>query len=108
MCEHLPTGEFVWIDMTVPRSAEFWTEFVLSQKDEQDEGFMFEVDLEYPHHLHDLHDNYPLAPEHLNITEEMLSPYQKKLARDLNAKLGGKKLSTTLMDKKTTYATTVV
>ena len=48
----------------------------------------------------DLHDNYPLAPEHLNITEEMLSPYQRKLAKDLNVKLGGKKLCTTLLDKK--------
>ena len=25
-----------------------------------------EVDLEYPKHLHDLHNSYPLAPEHLN------------------------------------------
>ena len=25
-----------------------------------------EVDLEYPKHLHDLHNDYPLAPEHLN------------------------------------------
>ena len=25
-----------------------------------------EVDLEYPYHLHDLHNSYPLAPEHMN------------------------------------------
>ena len=99
MMAYLPTGGFEWMDMTIPRDLEFWTDFVLSQKDEQDEGFMFEVDLHYPPHLHDLHDNYPLAPEHVNITEEMLSPYQRKLAEDLNVKLGGKKLCTPLNDK---------
>ena len=26
-----------------------------------------EVDLEYPHELHDLHNDYPLAPEHLEV-----------------------------------------
>ncbi len=100
MMAYLPTGDFEWIPMNVPRSAEFWTEFILSQKDEQETGYMFEVDLHYPPHLHDAHDNYPLAPEHVNITEEMLSQHQRKLAEELGVKLGGKKLCTTLQDKK--------
>ena len=99
MMEHLPTGGFEWIPMNVPRPLEFWTEFILNQKDEQDEGFMFEVDLHYPPHLHDAHDNYPLAPEHVNITNDMLSQHQRKLAEELGVKLGGKKLCTTLQDK---------
>ena len=28
---------------------------------------ILEVDLEYPHDLHDLHNDYPLAPEHIEI-----------------------------------------
>ena len=86
--------------MEVPRTIESWEEFILAQKDEQDVGFMFEVDLHYPPSLHDLHDNYPLAPEHVNITKDMLSQHQRELAEELGIKLGGKKLCTTLKDKK--------
>lgn len=32
------------------------------------------MDLDYPSELHDLHNAYPLAPEHLDITRGMLSP----------------------------------
>ena len=61
---------------------------------------MFEVDLEYPEHLHDLHDNFPLAPEHLNIQKDMLSSYQKKLADNLDVKIGGEKLCLSFLPKK--------
>ena len=44
-----------------------------------DEGRVFEVDLEYPKHLHKLHNDYPLAPEKLSVKEEWLSPYQTEL-----------------------------
>jgi len=36
-----------------------------------------ECDLEYLTHLHDLHNAYPLAPEHLHIDEDMLSDTHK-------------------------------
>ena len=37
-----------------------------------------EVDIEYPESLHDAHNDYPLAPEHLKVTNNMLSPYQQE------------------------------
>ena len=58
------------------------------------------MDLKYPKELHDPHDQYPLAPEHVEIKREMLSNDQKKLAEDLDIKVGGKKLCLTLCDKK--------
>ena len=36
-------------------------------------GYFFEVDLEYRNELHELHNDYPLAPEKLAVSSDMLS-----------------------------------
>ena len=49
-------------------------------------GYFFEVDLEYPdelHELHELHYHYPLAPEKLAVSSNMLSNYCKKFVWDI-------------------------
>ena len=99
MLQHLPTGGFKWVEMET-ESVEFWAEFILKQQEEQDEGYIFEVDLEYPSNLHDEHDNFPLAPEHMDIKKDMLSTYQKEVAENLGVKVGGEKLCLTLNNKK--------
>ena len=48
---------------------------------------ILEVDLEYPPELHQLHNNYPLAPEKLLVKSEMLSDYCTKI---LEGEEGGK------------------
>ena len=40
-------------------------------------GDILDVDLEYPEFFDDTHNRYPLAPEYLKITKNMLSPYQQ-------------------------------
>ena len=99
MSQYLPTGGFEWDKMETD-CPEYWTQFIQGQQDEQDEGYIVEVDLEYPSELHDKHDNFPLAPEHLDIKREMLSSYQIELAEELEVKVGGEKLCLTLNDKK--------
>ena len=38
------------------------------------------MDLEYPNDLHELHNDYPLVPEKLAISSDMLSQYCKEIA----------------------------
>lgn len=58
----------------------------LSEDDET--GYIYEVDLEYPSHLHDSHRSYPLAPEKMTVTPDMLSPYQLRCQNELNISTG--------------------
>ncbi|GFW64833.1 uncharacterized protein TNCV_3066901 [Trichonephila clavipes] len=54
MSQHLPTHDFFWTDEDVN---------FMNLPDDSQIGYIFEVDLEYPDELHDLHNCYPLAPE---------------------------------------------
>ena len=42
-------------------------------------GYILKADLKYPNELHKLHNDYPLTPEKLAISYDMLSDYCKKL-----------------------------
>ena len=97
MSEYLPIGGSMWVDVS---RIDDWVEFILNLKDDQDVGYMLDVDLEYPEDLHDLHDVYPLAPEKIKIKEEYLSEYQKELGRGCVVKFGAEKLCPALNDKK--------
>ena len=50
-----------------------------------------EVDLEYPKELHQLHNDYPLAPDKIEIKEEMLSNYQLQIADFYDIPIGNVK-----------------
>ena len=46
---------------------------VASIPDDGEHGYFFEVDLEYPKELHQLHNDYPLAPERMQVTRSTRS-----------------------------------
>ena len=70
----MPLKDFRWLDKKTIHELD-WTEMT----EEQETGYIVEVDLLYPDHLHLEHNSFPLAPERLNITRDMLSPYAKGL-----------------------------
>ena len=58
------------------------------------------VDFEYPKELHDIHNDYPLAPEKINIQKEWLSDYCSEIANEQNITIVSvKKLVTNIKDK---------
>ena len=58
--------------------------FDLNSINEKSEmGYFLEVDLGYFDELHELHNNYPLAPEKLVVSSDMLSKYCKKMLMNM-------------------------
>ena len=68
-----------------------------------DVGYILEVDLEYPNELHELHNDYPLAPEKLTVTNDILSNYYKKVADKYEIKVGNVKKLISNLSNKTKY-----
>ena len=63
-------------------------------------GYILELDLEYCKKLHDNHIDYPLAPEELEISSNMLPKYCSEIANKYGIKVGGvNKLVPKLRDK---------
>ena len=52
-------------------------------------GYILEVDLEYPDDLHEFYNDYPLAPEKLETSQNMLSNYCCNISNYYWIKIGG-------------------
>ena len=81
MSEYLPYEGFKWL-----KNIDWFDVMAISEKSPI--GCFLEVELEYPHELHELHNDYPLAPEKLAISSDMLSKYCKKIADKCEIKVG--------------------
>ena len=69
-------------------------------KKDSSTGYIPEVDLECPQELHDIHNDYPLAREKINIPIEWLSDYSLENENAYNISTGKvKKLTPNLMNK---------
>ena len=96
MSQHLPTGNFKWMtDKEISKID------LGKYKADGKKGLILEVDLEYPQELHDTHNDYPVAPEKVKVSNNMPSAYCKKIAEKYNISIGlVSKLIPTLRDKK--------
>ena len=70
LSEYLPYGGFKWL-----KNVHGFDINSISKKSPI--GYFIKVDLEYPDDLHELHNDYPLAPEKLAVSSEMLSKNYK-------------------------------
>ena len=93
MSESPPYGEFKWLE-----NFDGFGMMIIDEKSKT--GYILEVDLEYPDELHELHNDYPLAPEKLAVSSDMLLGYCKKIADKYQIKVGDvKKLIPNLGNK---------
>ena len=70
MREYLPYERFEWLKNID----------VMPISEKSPIGYFLEVDLEYFDKLHELHNDYPLAPKKHAVSRDMLSKYCKKIA----------------------------
>ena len=66
-------------------------------------GYILEVDLEYPDELHELHNDYPFAPEKIAISHDILPNCCKKIADEYGIKVGDVKKLIPNLGNKTNY-----
>ena len=92
MSKFHPTSRFKWIDHEG---------FDLNKyTNKSSKGCVLEVDIEYSKELRELHNDYPLAPDKIEIKTEMLSEYQLKTDDLYNIPIGNvKKLVPNFFDK---------
>ena len=100
MSQYLPEKNFEWEEEYFSiNDIDLVKDKILNLKEDCTDGYFFEVDLKYPNEIHDLHNEFPLCPEQLQIKDEWLSEYQKILRKELQIKGKSNKLCLTLFDK---------
>ena len=84
MSQYLPYSGFKWLNpIEISR-------FCLNSIGENSFiDYILEVDQEYPDDLHELHNDYPVVPEKLEISQSMLSKYRCNIVYYYVIKVGG-------------------
>ena len=63
MLQKLSVSSFEWTKDT----SQFNEDFIKNYNEESDEGYFFEVDIQYLEKLHELHNDLPILPERMKI-----------------------------------------
>ena len=83
MSQYLPYSRFKWLNQKEIDKSD-----VNLIGENNSDGYILEVDLEYPDELHELHNDYLLVPEKLKINHDMLSEYCSNIANNYKIKIG--------------------
>ena len=76
MNEYLPYERFKWLENIDNFD-------IMSVNDKNPIEYFLEVDLEYPEELHELHNDFPLAPEKLTVSNDSCQNIVKKLLMNM-------------------------
>lgn len=82
MSQALPLRNFKWINLNIFQNVKEIEQMISDMADDAEHGCLLEVDLEYPHELHDLHNDLPFCCEHMvvgNTTEQKKWFYHCKI-----------------------------
>ena len=94
--EYLPYGRFQWL-----KNIDKFNIMSISEKIPTD--IFQKLTFEYPEELHELHNDFPLAPEKLSVSSDMLSKYCKKVDDKYEIKAGDIKKGISNLGNKTNY-----
>ena len=89
MSQYLPYGRFKWLNQKEIDKFCLNSTGCNSIEENSSDGYILEVDLEYPDKLQELHNDYLLAPEKLETNHNMLSDYCSNIANEYGIKTDG-------------------
>lgn len=88
MSQPLPISDYEWVtesidnqkndDITTESSLYYDVNAILNLSDDAENGYLFEVDLDYPENLHDAHNDFPFCPEKRTLPDEVVEILNKK------------------------------
>ena len=99
MSKPLPEREFTFLSSEQVENFDF-----MNVPDDGPMGFILEVDIDYPHELHDSHSDYPLCCEAMSVQPEELSPYTRSLGEKLKINLTNNRKLICNLKRKEKYA----
>ena len=98
MSQYLPYANFKWV-----KNIDKIKQKLMNIKSNSSTGYILEVGLEYPQKLHDVHNDYSLAPEKINMPKEWLFKYCLTIAYAHNITTGKVKILVPNLLNKSNY-----
>ncbi|XP_055306814.1 uncharacterized protein LOC129571069, partial [Sitodiplosis mosellana] len=69
MCQPLPISDYKWADFDLS-NVDNMVEIIKNLSEDSDTGYIFEVDLDYPEHLHADHNDFPFCAERTKLPQQ--------------------------------------
>ena len=98
MRQYLPINNLKWV-----KNINSIEQKLMNIKNNSSTGYVLNVDLEYPQELHDIHNDYPLAPEKIKVSKECFSDSCLKIGNVRNITIGTVKKLVRNLRKKNNY-----